>query len=730
MDSLSRQFDATRSEIVTSFRERIHQGKRSKLTKQELEELIDIFVNRLQTLNLKQEIQQHCAAEMALLEEGYPTASVAKNYLPLYRKAISLAIKEQRIPLNDKNSHQYTYIKDGNEHLATEHWALTYLKYDQATYSEFARSSIRNNNLKQDSLQPINLQLYLEAVNSLLYSSESMELACAIAAVTGRRYSEVMARGDFAATNHLYQIRFDGQLKKRGKVDSYTIYTLVKAELVLNALARFRVHPSIAALSTASISEINQLNTPVNRLVKHYFQDSALVPVLQGEAAVTIQNLRAIYGEIAIHLFCPPNMGSHRFIQQKLGHLISDSELDHRKNSGSTEHYFHYYLCDHDGKLLADKGVLLEQSSSLMKQRPNSFGRPSSFFTSKQQSSRRLQSSVEQGTLNLEAQKTIKSYSATTHPRPKKTPMNQLNNSNSLEIHAIPPYLHSRLEDISHILELSPTEAIEKSFQWAEMGIALAQELEIESVNPHTVFEQVKALSTEVKTRQQSSSASVGSNGNDSAELAAAKQQIVFLTRSLDRITELFYRSNNQPFQQQAMTNASTTPSISSANTRATPNSSKSFVTEDKISSTKNRTQNSGYTQERKPSDDQKSQKISPPTATISSNNTKRKRDSPGTVAEDINHAIDVIMEFNDTPGRVQEQKFYIGVGSVRDLCSRGDKAIRRVLEERKDEIAKHLAQHQLDQNHNLSRRDSQGHDYPNIDQESELNYHKITQVA
>ena len=131
-----------------------------------------------------------------------------------------------------------------------------------------------------------------------------------------------------------------------------------------------------------------------------------------------------------------------------------------------------------------------------------------------------------------------------------------------------------------------------------------------------------------------------------------------------------------------------------------------------------------------KPSNNQKSQKISPPTATISSNNTKRKRDSPGTVREDVNHAIDAIMEFNDTPQRAQEQKFYIGVGSVRDLCGRGDKAIRRVLEERKDEIANHLDQHQLDQNHNLSRRDPEGNDYPNIDTENDINYHKITQVT
>lgn len=240
---------------------------------------------------------------------------------------------------------------------------------------------LANNNLKQNSLKPVNKQLYLEAVSSLLESSQPEELAIALAAVTGRRYSEVMARGDFSPTDNQYQIHFKGQLKKRtahGEVsspcgrskkrgnddDSYTIYSLVPAPNVLSAIERFRTHPNITELRDASIEEINQLNTPINRLLKHYLQDTLLVPVLEGEAGVTIQNLRGIYGEIAVHFFCPPNMGTHRFVQQKLGHSIDDSDLSQRKNSGSTEHYFHYYLVDDDGKQLAQKGVKLEKLSS------------------------------------------------------------------------------------------------------------------------------------------------------------------------------------------------------------------------------------------------------------------------------------------------------------------------------------------------------------------------------
>ncbi len=372
-DPLSQQFDATRDEIIAEFRERVHSSKRVKLTSQQLEELIDIFITRLTSLPDSESIKQLCQEEISLLEEGYPPSSVGKNYLPKYRKAIANAIEQQRLKLNERNSHQYTYFQDGEEHLTTEHWALTYLKYSQAEYEQFAQSTTSNNNLKQDSLQPVNPHLYLEQASTLLDSDQPLEVALALAAVTGRRYSEIMARGHFEPTDHPYQIRFSGQLKKRGPVDSYTTFTLVPTAQVLAALERFRSHPTISALQSASIEEINKLNTPINRLVKRHFQDTGLVTVLVGEAGVTIQNLRSIYGEIAVYFFCPTNLGVHRFIQQRLGHLISDPELAHGKNSGSTEHYFHYYLIDEQGQQLADKGI---RRQSQQPQQPQQFEQP------------------------------------------------------------------------------------------------------------------------------------------------------------------------------------------------------------------------------------------------------------------------------------------------------------------------------------------------------------------
>lgn len=200
----------------------------------------------------------------------------------------------------------------------------------------------------------------------------------------------------------------------------------------------------------------------------------------------------------------------------------------------------------------------------------------------------------------------------------------------------------------------------------------------------------------------------------NSDELIAAREQIATLTRSLDRITELFY-------QAQAKSNSNSTLEHQTSTVPASATPPSTPARKHSLESVINSSQ---------PTTEKKTENITQHSSSHKSNHTQRKRDSSSTVREDVNHAIDAIIEFNNFPHRPQEQKFYIGVGSVRELTGRGDTAIRAVLEQRQQEIQQHLQQHQLDQNHNLSRRDSNGNEYPTIDIEPELSYQKITQVS
>jgi Telomere resolvase len=356
--TLSRQL------IIDRYRQRIAASERTRLTKTDLAELIVEFIDRLAVTKNKAKIQELCIAEIALLEEGYPQATIGKVYLPMYRKAIQTAVDDGLLPLTKNTSREYTYNKrnNGDTGTATDHFALDYLKYDSATYSQFAGISAERNNLKQDNLQPVNPDIFLAVAADLLTSADPFDLAVGIAATTGRRFSEVVAKGTMTATNDLYWISFAGQLKKRTEADSYLTPCLLPAAIVLDAMERFRQHPRIAALADFSAIEINRsLADSVKRSVIRNFGDTGIVPVLPSESAVTVHNLRGVYGEICTHFFCPPDRAISRFVQERLGHVISVDELK-RANSSATQHYFHYYLVDSNGQHLGAKGIKLRNS--------------------------------------------------------------------------------------------------------------------------------------------------------------------------------------------------------------------------------------------------------------------------------------------------------------------------------------------------------------------------------
>jgi integrase len=348
----------SRQSIVDRYHQRIAQGDRSKLSKSELASLITDFIEQLAALKSRARIEAFCLAEIALLEKGYPQPTVGKVYLPMYRKALKLAIADGSLPLTKNTSHQYSYSKrTGDAGSTIEHFALTYLKYDTATYGEFAAASAGRNNTKQDNLQPVELAAFLAVTTDLLESDNPFDLAAGIAAATGRRFSEVVAKGTFTSTNDPYWLSFTGQLKKRAEADQFLTPCLVPATTILAALERLRSHPRLVLLSQGSPDALNRsLADSVKRSVQSHF--GGIVPILPGEQAVSVHNLRGVYAQICTYYFCPPERTTARFLQECLGHVISAAELK-RGNSAATQYYFHYYLVDAIGNHLSAQGVLL-----------------------------------------------------------------------------------------------------------------------------------------------------------------------------------------------------------------------------------------------------------------------------------------------------------------------------------------------------------------------------------
>ncbi|MGK7956711.1 MAG: protelomerase family protein, partial [Crocosphaera sp.] len=360
-------FSALRQDILVDYRRRISAGKRTKLTSDERQTLIHSFIESLKDIDNKADTQALCEAEIALLEEGYSKSTIASDLLPKYRHALEEAINDGDLPLTDNNSHYYTYTKEPTkEEVKThEHYALTYLKYDQQTYKTLRNQTTSINNERQDNLQPVQLSRYLEQIQKLIQTKDShrleYKLAIAIAGATGRRHTEVLCKGNFTLTNHPYLLHFEGQQKKKeGEPTSFDILTILPATQVIQAIIQFRKLPAVAKLQNFSSqsNEVKGFNVQVNRMVQKLFQETEIVPVIQGKNYVSFHRLRGVYGAIAVHFFCPEFRHEHRFLQHYLGHVLSEQVAP---NSPATPHYFHYYLVDSQGQRLGDKGVKLPE---------------------------------------------------------------------------------------------------------------------------------------------------------------------------------------------------------------------------------------------------------------------------------------------------------------------------------------------------------------------------------
>lgn len=354
--------DSSREELIARFRDRIAAGERARLSRQERAELALHFVDRLARCKTEAEAIALCQAEIALLEEGYPVASVANQYLPEWRKAIALAVAEGRLPKQDLEPNEF-----GKRY---EHWGLMYLLYPNAVHRALKQKTTAANNQKQDDLQPIRVDRFVEKARELLAGDTPYAWAVGLLAVTGRRFSEIVAKGEFKPTAHPFAIAFRGQLKKGiqslEEAQTFLIASLIECDQVLAVLERFRAHPRIQELADLSPDEINsRLNSSVRYYIQQAFEETGIVPILTGERRVSAHNLRGCYAEVAVHFFCPPHQGTHRFVQAHLGHLIGERELASRKNAGATEHYFHYRLVGERGQQVNDKGILLERFGPL-----------------------------------------------------------------------------------------------------------------------------------------------------------------------------------------------------------------------------------------------------------------------------------------------------------------------------------------------------------------------------
>lgn len=229
----------------------------------------------------------------------------------------------------------------------------------------------------------------------------------------------------------------------------------------------------------------------------------------------------------------------------------------------------------------------------------------------------------------------------------------------------IPKYLMSRLSLLSERLEINEKDTLEALFDWSEVSLSLAEILEIDELKPNVLYDKVEELK-EQSTQTQ--------HYEQPKQETTAVENISFDAQSINNLC------SSVKILAEALTQQKVTPK----------NKSKDSFRSIGTIKNKNLTQGINEKEER----------------------NERKVSSRTTEAEAvINHAINLIIEYNEVPGRTHDDKFRVGIGAIRKMTKRGDKVIRRMIESRNDEIKAHHEKHKLGEFHN-----SKGKEAPPID--------------
>lgn len=328
------------------------------------------YFAKIQPIRNPEKIQGLCEALTATLFKPTDKPKTRANKLTAYNKLV------KSIPDSELVEGENAYIQtkaDGSLWKRHLHFKFTGL----ADTNWNGEGGVNTKSTVTDRLQnrkPVNPVEYTNAAKKLLASDDAHELAVGLIAVTGRRPTEILARGEFDIDPDLepntppYFLRFLGQLKKRGEATEYRIGCLVPAQTFLDAFERFRKMPESIELqklieteSAKGTSEelINKAidsrrNGSLNPVVKKYF---GFLKTREGETTINCTTLRAVYVRLVTDRDCPKSVSDLLWASQAIGHFLggdkpNDADLKHLV---TTLGYYDYYTDGEIPKLEAPK---------------------------------------------------------------------------------------------------------------------------------------------------------------------------------------------------------------------------------------------------------------------------------------------------------------------------------------------------------------------------------------
>jgi hypothetical protein len=610
------------------------------------------------------------------LAENLPSLFLpSSNYQAWFDDFIqTLESKQLSQPSQQKN--YLTNVRNAIKVIDPDHPALRVIKFSPETWIEINQAD-RDRIAERSTKLIDNPDAIVSQAIELVKTNNWSDLAAGLAVLTGRRCGEIIQTAQFEFKTK-YSVIFRGALKRKAEAVElvFEIPVLCRADLVIESINSLRLQLG-REVETLSITQINQRyeERVAQKCDRHF---SALVPKRDGQDNLYSHLFRAIYATIACHWYCPPNVPEMEYRAAIQGHyqLLKEKDDKLRRSLAAGRHYFDYKVADGLGNIDGRLGIKL--------------GLPGVKVIEQFQS------------------KTTKVKS----PSKSKSIMNQQSNSLSGAVVSLQLSL-SRLESISQLLHLSQTETINTLVDWAEAGASIAQDLGIDEPTPEALTAYVQQLKRNYASNTSNQgiqlSEPISNHQRDSVSLNELQRLLIIvssLSNSVESLTEaLANRKSDQG--NYAVNNSRQQISLSEQNAR--------------MSSLINPTALTGHQELVNKNNQQKTSRVSV---------ANRQRDTPEVLTEDINRAIDALIEFNNSPARPHRQKFRLSIKPIADLTGRATNSISKVLKERSQEIDSHHQHHQIDSYHNKSRRDAQGRDFPTVDSEPEIDYHKLTQIS
>ena len=579
--------------------------------------------------------------------------------------------------------------------LDPNHPALQVVDFDTSTW-------IQINNRASDRLGERTTKLIedpdaiVRRATTLLNSYQWSEIAAGLAVLTGRRCTEVIKTAQFEYKTP-YSVIFTGALKRGDEPVEcvFEIPTLVQAELVIGAIANLRsqLGAEIHDLSKRQVS--SRYSRAVAKKCDRYFDE--LVPPREDKDNLYTHLFRAVYATIASYWYCPPTVPEIEFRAAIQGHyqIIDERDPKLRRSIAAGRNYFDYRISDGQGNIDGRLGIklglpdvkVIEQFQHLAGSLPTT---PSDKPLLKNDTSFRIP---------------LISH----HTKPDKSKiMNQSSNSASTNAMVIPSFFQSRLSTIANKLGITPDQTIQALFTWTEMGLSLAEHLEVEELTPGAIFETVEQLKAKA------------SNNLSNFEFDST-QEVKLDSHSIHQLStsiRLLSEALSERHHHQSDRSVSLDRTVVTGQDQLAPAASNNLKAGNQRVKDSNHNNSLGQLHQDldspvaiesiKPT--VKSESISSRSLSESESSSRKISSKSQLAEEEVNRAIDAIIQFNNQPDLPHKDKWHIGISALRKLTDRGDSVVKRVLESRTDEIQQHHEIHQIGSRHN-----SKGKDYPSI---------------